>query len=194
MTSFEFVLLLISTLPEQRIEGRTKLQKVAYFFSLQLGLDRSLDYRPHFYGPYSSEIAEAASSLVALGFLTESIRTGVFDDKGFEHKKYAYALTEEGKEAVAIISKTVKDGLAQKLQEMANQFKTIIETDYVPLSYAAKVFWLTKGHPLPEEDIQDKAKTTGWDLDGSQISGAIGFLANLKDTGFQPMVHVMTET
>jgi len=187
MTSFEFVLLLISTLPGQRIEGRTKLQKVAYFFSLQLGLDRSLDYRPHFYGPYSSEIAEAASSLVALGFLTESIRAGVFDDKGFEHKKYAYELTDEGKKAVAIISKTVENGFAEKLQRTAEQFKAIVGADYVALSYAAKVFWLTKGQfGSGQGEIQNKAKTTGWNLDSDQISGALAFLHNLQKQGFKP--------
>lgn len=189
MTSFEFVLLLIGTLPGQRIEGRTKLQKVAYFFSLQLGLDRSLDYRPHFYGPYSSEIAEAASSLVALGFLTESIRTGVFDDKGFEHKKYAYELTEEGKKAVAIISKNVENGFAEKLHRTVKQFTDIVGADYVALSYAAKVFWLTKGHSDPEQDeIQNKAKTTGWDLDADQISSALTFLRDLQEQGFNPQI------
>jgi uncharacterized protein YwgA len=186
MTAFEFVLLLVGALPERRIEGRTKLQKVGYFFGLQLGIGRSLAYRPHFYGPYSAEVAEAASMLVALGFLTESVLPGAVDEKGFERKKYVYALTEEGEKAVVILSKRVDPGFINKLENAVQTLQSVIKTDHMPLSCAAKVFWHTKGQDIPETDIQKKAGTTGWELDESQISGAVGFLQELRDSGFQP--------
>lgn len=186
MTTFEFVLLLFGAVPGQCIEGRTKLQKVAYFLGLQTGISKSLGYRPYYYGPYSAEVAEATSTLIALNFLNETCQSGALDEKGFERKKYRYALTDDGKKAVAIIAKGSGSELDVKIRKAIKQLNAVVAADYVDLSYAAKVFWLTKGQDANEQEIQGKAQTTGWQLDQTQIAEATGFLKKIQKKGFQP--------
>ena len=186
MTAFEFVLLLFGAVPENRIEGRTKLQKVAYFLGLQTGAAQLLGYRPYFYGPYSAEVAEATSTLIALGFVTETCQAGAVDENGFERKKYHYELTAEGRQAVAIMANGQGAALNDKIKRAIQELNAIVTEDYVNLSYAAKVFWLTKGQETDSLEIQNRAKTTGWQLDQAQIDEATGFLKTIEKKGFQP--------
>lgn len=191
MTAFEFVLLLFNVVPGQRIEGRTKLQKVAYFFGLHLGAGGALGYRPHYYGPYSSDVADAASMLASLGFLSETVSPGPLDEKGFERRKYVYELTEEGKEAAKVIAKHAEPGFVSRLQNAVKELRAVIETDYMPLSFAAKVLWLTKGRLDSENGmVQEKAETTGWKLDDTQIADARHFIEKLSEHGFHPSMSV----
>ena len=185
MTAFEFVLLLFNEVPGQRIEGRTKLQKVAHFFGLHLGMGGVLGYRAHYYGPYSAEAADAASMLVSLGFLNETVPSGTLEGQGFERRKYVYALTEEGKEAATVISRHAEPGFIDRLQDAVRELHAVIESDYVPLSFAAKVLWITKGRLESEtERIQENAETVGWKLDDDQVTDARGFLNALNERGF----------
>ena len=50
-----------------KIIGRTVIQKLIYF-EMILGLVDA-NYRPHYYGPYSSEVAGTIQELAALGFV-----------------------------------------------------------------------------------------------------------------------------
>jgi len=188
MTAFEFVLLLFGAVPGNRIEGRTKLQKVAYFLGLQTGVASSLGYRPYFYGPYSAEVAEATSTLIALGFLNETCQAGAVDGNGFERKKYRYELTDEGKQAVDIMTKGQGSALNTEIRRAIKEISAVVAEDYVNLSYAAKIFWLTKGQETTPQEIQSRAETTGWQLNYEQIAGATGFLKKIEKKGFQPAV------
>jgi uncharacterized protein YwgA len=191
MTAFEFVLLLFSVVPGQRIEGRTKLQKVAYFFGSHLGVEGILGYRPHYYGPYSSEVADAVSMLASLGFLGETVSPGTLDAKGFERRKYVYELTTEGKEAVAVISKHVDPDFVSRFQNAVEKLTAVTDADYLPLSYAAKVLWVTRGRPDPTPDqVHESAKSKGWELNEVQILEAFDFLKGLSSQGFNAVVSV----
>ncbi len=186
MTTFEFVLLLFGAVPGQCIEGRTKLQKVAYFLGLQIGNAKSLGYRPYFYGPYSAEVAEVTSTLIALDFVKETCQSGALDDKGFERKKYRYELTEEGKKAVDFMAKGQGAVLNAKIKQAIERLNAVIAADYVNLSYAAKVFWLTKGQETDAPEIKVKADATGWRMEETQIAEATAFLTAIQEHGFQP--------
>ncbi len=186
MTTFEFVLLLFGAVPGHCIEGRTKLQKVAYFLGLQTGVAKSLGYRPYFYGPYSAEVAEATSTLIALDFIKETQQPGPLDDKGFERKKYRYELTADGIKAVDFMAKGQAADLNAKIKQAIKKLNAVVKADYVNLSYAAKVFWLTKGQETDAQEIGTRAESTGWHLDQPQIAEATGFLKKIKTRGFQP--------
>ena len=56
MKKVEFVLLVIHGAGDT-IEGRTILQKMAYFAAFAIGYN--LDYQPHYYGPFSYKLEHA---------------------------------------------------------------------------------------------------------------------------------------
>ncbi len=80
------------------IEGRTVLQKLSYFIGEHLHL--SLGFKPHYFGPFSSEIEDSTEILVCSGLLRELSETVPIHDPNsdFEPRKYRYDLTEKGKQ------------------------------------------------------------------------------------------------
>jgi hypothetical protein len=99
-----------------------------------------------------------------------------------------YALTEEGKEATTVISKHAESGFVARLQNAVSTLYAVIESDYVPLSFAAKVLWITKGRLESEtERIQKNAETVGWKLDDNQVTDARDFLKTLSGRGFHAL-------
>src|SRR2546425_8216065 len=75
------------------IDGRTVLQKAAYFAGEKLKVD--LGFSPHYYGPYSREVEATTELLVSQGLLTETIErlSGLDAIAGFEPRKYHYQMT-----------------------------------------------------------------------------------------------------
>ncbi|TSA42730.1 hypothetical protein D4R54_02140, partial [archaeon] len=70
-----------------RVDGRTTIQKLTYFTQLLVPLSREFKFRPHFYGPYSAELAGSLDSLVAIRFMEiEAMRTG------YGRLMYSYSL------------------------------------------------------------------------------------------------------
>ena len=58
MNTYNFVHLTLHALGGQ-VRGKTKLQKMVYFAGILTGAIEELGYRPHYYGPYSSEVTDA---------------------------------------------------------------------------------------------------------------------------------------
>src|SRR5262245_47705849 len=105
MNAYDFVHLALLAMGGE-IRGKTKLQKTVYFIGLLCKMEEDLGYRPHFYGPYSAEVAGAAQSLRALGFATQSSAgIGSMDSSGFEVARYDLALTDEGKRTAEVKAK-----------------------------------------------------------------------------------------
>ena len=77
-----------------RITGRTVLQKWIYFLSEML--DENHGFNPHYYGPYSAQVAEANSELKALGYVDEDRTIYGWSHYGFEMARYDYSLTDDG--------------------------------------------------------------------------------------------------
>lgn len=69
----DLILLVVSKEEEQSLRGRTLLQKKLYFLSMLKRVD--FGFRPHYYGPYSSWVAENLDTLVGIGFLKEMTET-----------------------------------------------------------------------------------------------------------------------
>ncbi len=69
MNTYDFVQLALYSLGGE-IKGRTKLQKTIYFLAITSGADpHEFGFGPHFYGPYSEEVADAVDRLKSLGFV-----------------------------------------------------------------------------------------------------------------------------
>jgi hypothetical protein len=163
------------------ITGKTLLQKRAYFISNLLDID--LDYRPHYYGPYSPDIDEGVSHCKALGFIEEqTLGFGMRDPVGFEVRRYDYSLTSDGKVIVKDI-KQAEPADWKAIQGCCKRMKSAGDTgDYVILSIAAKTHCILKklNISMTMDEISNKAQTLGWDIKPHMIDKAATFLENLS--------------
>src|SRR5579871_5224150 len=99
MKPTDFLLCLIDAFGES-IEGRTLLQKRAFFVAELSREDFGLRFDAHYYGPFSPTVEGTATQLKNLGFLKESSTGfGIVSD-GFEVRRYDYTLTNDGQRIV----------------------------------------------------------------------------------------------
>ncbi|MGB9659776.1 MAG: hypothetical protein ACPLY9_04555 [Nitrososphaerales archaeon] len=94
------LLLLLMRSSNDRIEGRTRLQKTVCILKYKHKIPFSFEFRRYFYGPYSRRLQDAVNTLRAAGLITEK---EVVLPEGYI--KYNYELTEEGK----ILAKKILD-------------------------------------------------------------------------------------
>jgi len=175
----DLVLAVVAFNKGQKVKGRTVLQKLAYFLNEKLTL--GLEFRPHYYGPYSESVAMAISSLVAIDFLTEKEEAlpGASTDM-FEARKYTYELTQAGKEVVEKLQQLEPEVLG-KIKAAMEEITTKEECSYECLSLAAKMFHILKsqGKRVTESQLSDIAKDLGWQLGKQEIETAAKFLKGL---------------
>jgi uncharacterized protein len=180
MNPYDFVHLALLAVGGQ-ISGRTKLQKTVYFLGILTGSLDELGYRPHYYGPYSSTVADAVNRLKALGFVQQSsLHTGAVDDSGFEIARHDFGLTDEGKKIAE--KKREQNPVAwKKIEHAVTRFKKGGEIDYMQMSVAAKtIFMLSeKGKPATAMELSESAKKLGWNPKAQEIADSIEFLKKL---------------
>src|SRR5258708_13793426 len=96
MKPTDFLLCLIDA-SGGKVQGRTLLQKRAFFVAELIGEDFGLKFDAHYYGPYSATVEGTTTQMKNLGFLQESSTGfGIVSD-GFEVRRDDYSLTEDGK-------------------------------------------------------------------------------------------------
>jgi len=162
------------------VEGRTKLQKLAYFVTEVMSLDS--DYAPHYYGPYSYGTAAATEGQTARGLLTERVEPvpwPAFAGHDLVQRRYTYEITLKGQEA----SKFRKQANAQDFQKATELVRAVrgVTEDYRVLSWAAKVYWVVKtsGEPVTPEQIRRHSSGLGWALTPQQVEQASNVLLKL---------------
>ena len=78
MTPAEFILAVLGALPDRKVLGKKRLQKFGMLLQYA-GLDFDAGFSLHRYGPYSSELADAADELSWSGKIKEKAeQTGMF--------------------------------------------------------------------------------------------------------------------
>lgn len=161
------------------IHGKTSLQKKVYFLGLMVGQD--LGYDPHFYGPYSAEVADANSELKSLGYIDESVAgVGDSDAFGFEIARHDYKLSDAGR----ILVRMKKAALSEewhKIWRAAENIKTAGDISYMTLSVAAKAHYILSEHSRKPtvEEVKQIASRFGWRLGEPDLKRAVDFLTKV---------------
>ncbi len=180
MNTYDFVHLALDSLGGE-VHGKTKLQKTIYFLGILSDNLDDLGYRPHYYGPFSPEVAAAVDRLRALRFLDQNIRSvGMIDRHGFEVTRTDYRLTEEGRRIAEHKAQRHAD-FWPRLEHAVKVFRRANEEDYVKLSVAAKTFFML-GHrrgKADEADLQILAEKFGWSVSLDQIREGARYLKAL---------------
>lgn len=162
------------------ILGRTAIQKIVYFLSVFEIVD--VKYRPHYYGPYSADVASSTQMLASIDFLNETVETPRTTGYSVPEnwKRYHYSLSSEGEQFV----KDLKVSNIGDFNEISRIVKICKDTvDFNPdiLSWVAKVNYILskKKEPMTYDAITSTASSFGWDLSSEQIEMALELLQSL---------------
>jgi uncharacterized protein YwgA len=180
MNPYDFVHLGLHALGGE-IQGKTKLQKSMYFLGILADCVEELGYRPHFYGPYSEDVADAVDELRGLGFVDRSVASGgAVDPSGFEVARFDFRLNDEGKQ-IAKTKAAKNPALWRKIQRAVERFRAVQTRDYVKLSIAAKTYFML-GERKGTADVKELAALAGkfgWSVSPEQVNEAAGILRKL---------------
>ncbi len=180
MTPADFVHLSLHALGGE-IQGKTMLQKKVYFLGVFTDMLNQLGYRPHFYGPYSDDVAQAVQELRTIGYVEQQIRSaGSSDAAGFERCRYDYHLTDAGTR-VAKSKAAANRILSTELQRVADRLNRAGNVNYMKLSVAAKTYFLLgqTGVRPSEDELARLASKFGWRVTPEETSEAAVFLDKL---------------
>lgn len=164
------------------IQGKTALQKKIYFLGVLTDVLDDLGYRPHFYGPYSDDVARAVEELKTIGYVDQIIRsTSLADAAGFERCRYDFRLTVAGSR-VAQAKAKANDALWTKIKRIADKLMSADNLNYMKLSIAAKAhFHLGQpGARSTKEELAQLASKWGWRVTSEEIHDAAGYLEKLE--------------
>jgi uncharacterized protein YwgA len=158
------------------IRGKTMLQKRMYFLSVKLDLD--LRFGPHYYGPYSADVAAANVDFTSLGFLFERSATWGFDHRSFEKARYDYELTNAGWRLAERKAQATGD-LWIRIEGAAKSITDAGDLDYMELAIAAKAYFalMHLQGKAPVDEIAKLLPKFGWSVTKEQLSSATSFLA-----------------
>lgn len=180
MDEFDGILLLLDAAGGQ-ISGRTTIQKLGYF-STVTGPIRA-HYRPHYYGPYSADVAGAIQTLVSYGFIEERVETPGSPGATPDWKRYTYALTDDGRRLIPDLKQEYAQG-AEEVGKIVCICKDAANLDSKTLSWAAKIHYIRtrEERRMTSDEIREIARTLNWDLSEDQIQKGMDLLKNLHFT------------
>lgn len=180
MDEFDGILLLLDA-AGGRISGRTTIQKLGYFSTVPGAIKAR--YRPHYYGPYSADVAGAIQMLVSYGFIEERVETPGGTGAMPDWKRYTYALTEDGKRLIPDLKQEYAQG-AEEVEKIVGICKDTANLDSRTLSWAAKIHYIQtrENKRMTSDEIKEIARTLNWDLSEDQIQKGTDLLENLHFT------------
>ncbi len=162
------------------VQGKTKLQKLVYFVGVLTDSLEELGYRPHFYGPYSDDVAYAITQLKAIGALDQVVSDRGYDRSGFEVRRYDFTLNNSGKRYTDGVARQCPQ-LWGRIQAAVRAYNELGDRDYMTLSIAAKTYFLV-GHkkaPATDDELAELASNFGWTVSPDQVRDAVDYLVSL---------------
>ena len=155
--------------------GRTAIQKLIYLAHAKIPTLDIPQYKPHYYGPYSSDLSLALERLVTHHFIDET--------PGRLHEGYKYRLTPDGDEIVAELKEHSRDEYL-KIKDIVNTCMNSCDLKASPLSCAAKVFFMQRNRPNSEgtmtvKEARKRAQGFGWNISSKDIEDGATVLCHL---------------
>jgi uncharacterized protein YwgA len=161
------------------VEGRTAVQKLAYFASLALPED--FGHHAHYYGPYSRAVESALINKSFAGDLDESVAR--FQSwSGPDIRQYTYKLSEQGRVAVGEL-RAENPHLCAAIDKVVSGLKALVPgLSQHPLSLAAKVDYIVSHRPEEATvgEIPQLAREHGWEVSDEDVQLAADILAGIS--------------
>lgn len=164
-----------------RVLGRTAIQKLVYFLTICDMVDAR--YRPHYYGPYSVDVANSIQMLSSIDFIIEDIETPETTKYSVPEnwKRYLYSLSTDGKQIFEDFKKH-NEYEYEKLSDIIEICGTTTDYNMDILSWAAKVHYILskKGEYMTHHAVIRTADSFGWKLSPAQVEKGVELLINLE--------------
>jgi uncharacterized protein YwgA len=175
MPERDYVLAVLAEAGE--VPGRTMLQKLVFLLVRPLGDDSM--FTPYFYGPYSTSVQQELNSLVAGGYVDETVTVWEsWDPDQFDVHQYRYRLTETGVQ----LADTVPDAIRRHARYLVQTAKQHNAWSQAALAVAAKLAHLREIEPdVPTEELPAIARQFGWRLSASSAQSGAALLSNLPE-------------
>lgn len=123
---------------ENHLKTRKRLQKVVYLLQAA-GCDLGADFRLHYYGPYSEEVATVTDDLVRRNLLSER------PHENLAGTQYEYALTDLAKDQLAEAeSKAAGRRAAEQLAPFEDLGRRLLRMDLRELEIAATIAYFKR--------------------------------------------------
>lgn len=164
----------------KNVMGRTAIQKLIYFLSIFEIVDAK--YRPHYYGPYSVDVASSIQMLSSMDFLSEKVETS--ETIGYtvpeNRKRYLYSVSTDGEQFFEDVKRSDREEIAE-ISRIVEISRDTVNFNPDILSWAAKVnYILTKKNELmTHEAIISTADSFSWKLSSEQVDMALELLGKL---------------
>ena len=158
---------------------RTVLQKLLYLASIK-GLVET-DFEPHYYGPYSSEIAGLLEDLSSAGLVEETSETVYFPQASRKVRRYRYSLQDGVEHSLYEGFNQEEKAQAQALQRLIDSCEKWDALNARVLSIATKIVYVIDEteKPLTEPKISKRAGELGWKVSEVEISQSTHLLLDL---------------
>lgn len=157
----------------ERPIGRTAMQKLVYFEVQKMRSE--ITFNAHYYGPFSSNVAESLARLGAFGY----VREDVLDGYGIS---YEYRLTRYGKALASDLS-TEEPGRYEKIRDVVRIAAKHCELRQLALAHAAKTHFLRKKFAKSDAsngEIVASGEKFGWTLKEKDVEDGLALLRALK--------------
>lgn len=155
------------------LHSRTTIQKLCYFYTKKIdGFDAK--YVPHFYGPFSDDVASALIDLSEFTFVNEIPYSGFYGG-------YTYELTKRGEQYAEKVSKGLTDERRQ-IGDVMDVCRRRCKLKPAPLSYAAKCHYILHNNGKKEyttSDIRKAGADLRWDISEDDIAVGVELLQEL---------------
>jgi hypothetical protein len=160
------------------VQGRTLLQKRAYFVSLLTGIKVSLGFDAHYYGPYSATVDGTVAEMKNLGFIEEASTGFGVVSGGFEMRRYDYRLTPDGE---CLVEQLRDSDDYKKIKRASDQIAAAGDPNYIELSIAAKAYFILhrNNSPMTANELAEAAKKFSWEISQESLQNAFRILRNL---------------
>jgi len=185
MNSTDFVLSLIDAF-NGHVEGRSLLQRRAYFVSVLAGIDSEVGFVTHYNSPYSPIVDNAVTRLKSLGLLAQLDIKPPLTSPGFDMKLYEYRLTNEGVKAAAAVKQSQDYG---RIASACRAVLRITNPGPLTLAIAAKAHFTLKqrGRETSSSDIVREAQKYNSTINQPTLDAAVRFLGEIElDTRSNP--------
>ncbi|MCL4308960.1 MAG: hypothetical protein M1126_06365 [Candidatus Thermoplasmatota archaeon] len=169
------------------VPGRTVLQKLCYFVNAETG--SAIPFRPHYYGPYSSDVAEATDTLLSSGFLDESKESGSLSSPWVtpggtvitDWERRTYKLTKDGETYLGRLPADERKILARS-EPLLDALRDSTGLDPTKLSNVAKIHFIISTRQAERsnrESLVTAVNRNGWRLSATDVEEALKTLDKL---------------
>jgi uncharacterized protein len=170
----DLIILVLLASGDHKIDGKTVIQKIAYFSVNSLGIKN--DFMPHYFGPYSQQVAYTLNELTSIGFVAEKSTV-----TANSRRMYSYYLTEDGITYSSSIRKKYRKEFST-IKKIVDRINEIPEDRINNVSCAAKIHYLNNksNNPLDVNYAIKKAQSQGWNLNEKQMINGMKTLQRIE--------------